>query len=238
MDHFLGLLDQLAGLDPLVVGLLTFLFLAVETSVLVGLAVPGDAVALLAGSTVTAPEQFAILVGYAILGTLAGESGGYLIGRRFGVRIRDSRAGRRVGERRWSRAEWFLNGGGAGWALISARYVPVVHALIPVVAGTLRMPYRRFIAWEAVGALAWAVTYVGIGAVASAALREHGHRLGYGGSAAALLLISAAAVLVRWRRRRKARSEAAVVAAARHGHGPRTTREDQPARAGTGRPGR
>jgi membrane-associated protein len=210
MDHLTGFLDALAGLDPLVVGVLTGLFLALETSVFVGLVVPGDTVALVAGSTVTALEQFVTLVGFAVLGSLLGESGGYLIGRRFGTRVRYSRTGRRVGERRWGRAERFLNGGGGGWALISARYVPVVHALVPVLAGTLRMPYRRFIAWEAAGALIWSMTYLGIGTVAGAALREHGHRLGYAGSVVILLLIGGVDLLIRWRRRRANRIEAAA----------------------------
>jgi membrane-associated protein len=232
MEYLTGFLDALAGLDPLVVGVATCLFLAVETSAFIGLVVPGDTVALVAGSTVTAPVEFATLVGLAVLGSLLGESGGYLIGRRFGARVRYGRTGRWIGERRWERAERFLNGGAGGWALVSARYVPIVHALVPVLAGTLRMPYRRFIAWEAGGALIWSLTYLGIGAIVGAALREHGHRLGYVGSAVILLLIGGVAVLVRWRRRGADRIEAAAEPAGSSGGAPsQATPKRHPAEA-------
>jgi len=48
----------------------------------------------------------------------------------------------------------------------AARFVAVVHALVPVVAGSVRMRYRRFLGWSALGAAAWSVTFVGIGALA------------------------------------------------------------------------
>ena len=89
------LLEALAGLNPLVLYLLTGLFTMLETSALVGLVVPGDAVVLLAGTTATSPARFLALVATAVAGSLAGESVGYLLGRRFGDRLRTSRLGRR-----------------------------------------------------------------------------------------------------------------------------------------------
>src|SRR5918994_1266134 len=89
------LLEALAGLDPLVLYLLTGLFTMLETSALVGLVVPGDAVVLLAGTTATTPARFLALVGVAVAGSLAGESVGYLLGRRFGDRPPRPPAGRR-----------------------------------------------------------------------------------------------------------------------------------------------
>ena len=133
------LLEALAGLNPLVLYLLTGLFTMLETSALVGLLVPGDAVVLLAGTTATTPARFLVLVGVAVAGSLAGETVGYLLGRRFGDRLRSSRLGRRVGAGNWAKAERFLNGRG-GRAVFTARFVAVVHALLPVVAGAVRMP--------------------------------------------------------------------------------------------------
>ena len=71
-------------------------------------------------------------------GSLVGESVGYLLGRRFGDRLRSSRLGRRLGEQHWAKAEGFLNGRG-GRAVFAARFVAVVYALLPVVAGTVGM---------------------------------------------------------------------------------------------------
>jgi membrane-associated protein len=195
------LLEALAGLSPAVLYLLTGLFTALETSALVGLVVPGDAVVLLAGTTATSPVRFLALVGAAVAGSLAGESVGYLLGRRFGDRIRTSRLGRRLGASNWAKAERFLNGRG-GRAVFAARFVAVVHALLPVVAGAVRMPYRRFAGWAAAGSLAWSVLYVGAGAAAGASWRQFGERLGLAGY---LILggLVAAALLVRRARHRR-----------------------------------
>jgi membrane-associated protein len=194
------LLEALARLNPVVLYLLTGVFTMLETSALVGLIVPGDAVVLLAGTTATSPARFLALVAVAVAGSLAGESVGYLLGRRFGRRLRSSRLGRRLGARNWAKAEQFLNGRG-GRAVFAARFVAVVHALLPVVAGAVRMPYRRFVGWAVAGSLAWSVLYVGAGAAAGASWREYGDRLGMAGYAVLGVLV-AAALLVRMARRR------------------------------------
>jgi membrane-associated protein len=150
LDLVAGVLDGLAGLHPGVLYLLAGLFTALETSVGVGLLVPGDGVVLLAGTTATTPHRFAALVTVTVLGSLAGESVGYLLGRRYGIRLRAGRQGRRLGEDRWVAAEAFLAGQG-GRAVAAARFVAVVHALVPVLAGTLGMSYRRLVGWCALG---------------------------------------------------------------------------------------
>src|SRR5918992_4610789 len=195
------LLEALAGLSPAVLYLLTGLFTALETSALVGLVVPGDAVVLLAGTTATSPARFLALVGAAVAGSLAGESVGYLLGRRFGDRLRSSRLGRRLGAANWAKAEQFLNGRG-GRAVFAARFVAVVHALLPVVAGAVRMPYRRFAGWAAAGSLAWSVLYVGAGAAAGASWRQFGERLGLAGYLILGVLVAAALLVRRARHRR------------------------------------
>jgi membrane-associated protein len=88
--------------------------------------------------------------------------------------------------------------------VFTARFVAVVHALLPVVAGAVRMPYRRFAGWAAAGSLAWSVLYVGVGAAAGASWRQYGERLGL---AAYLILggLVAAALLVRLARHRRSR---------------------------------
>ncbi len=202
------LLDWLAAVPPISLYLLTSLFMVLETSMLVGLIVPGDAVVLLAATTVTTPGRFALLIGAATLGSLLGESIGYLIGRRFGGRIRFSRLGQRLGDHNWARASAFLNGRGAR-ALLGVRFVAVAHALVPVVAGAVRLPYWRFIRWCAAGATAWSVTYVSVGAAAGASWRQYGDRLGMASSVllAALLIAVLLARAIRNRRRRQAAAD-------------------------------
>ena len=190
-DLLAGVLDGLAGLNPTALYLLAGLFTALETSVGIGLLVPGDGVVLLAGTTATTPHRFTALVTMTVLGSLAGESVGYLLGRRYGVRLRAGRLGRRLGVDRWVAAEAFLAGRG-GRALAAARFVAVVHALVPVLAGILGMSYRRLVGWSALGAVAWSVLYVAVGAAASVSWRQHGDRVGLAG----LAVVAAALAVV------------------------------------------
>ncbi len=204
MNGFINnLLSAVAGLDPAAVYVLTALFMVIETSVFVALVIPGDLAVLAAGTTATDPARFVCLVAAATGGSLAGESLGYLIGRRFGARIRDSRLGRRLGQDRWHKAESYLNRRG-GLPVAASRFVGVAHALVPVLAGTVRMPYRRYIAWTSAGSLTWSLAYVGVGAAAGASYREHGHRLSLAVYAAvAVVLVGALIVLIIRKRRRR-----------------------------------
>ena len=47
------------------------------------------------------------------------------------------------------------------------RFVPVVRTYVPFAAGTVRMPYRRFLIWNVLGALAWVGLMTGAGVLLS-----------------------------------------------------------------------
>jgi membrane-associated protein len=194
------LLTSLGGLDPLWLFVLTAVFTALETIVGVGLLVPGDLVVALAGSTVDSPGRFALVLLSATVGTLSGELLGYAMGRAAGGRIRASRFGRWVGEARWVRAERYLVGRGAR-ILVPIRFVAVVHAVTPVVAGTVRMPFRRFVTWASLGAVVWAACYTAIGTAVGTSYREHGH-IGLITSVTVLGVVGAALAVRPGRRRR------------------------------------
>ncbi|WP_117211196.1 DedA family protein [Allorhizocola rhizosphaerae] len=206
-DQVLG---WLAALDPLHLAALTSLFTALETTALIGLFVPGDLAVLLAGSTASTPGRFAFVFAAAALGTYAGEMGGYALGRKVGPRIRYSRFGRLLGEHRWVRATAYLHGKGAS-VLVPARFVSVVHAVAPLVAGTVGMPFRRFAFWSGVGAVVWAVTYTTIGMLAGSAYREYGHL----GLFTSVGLLAAGVVIMAVRSRRGNRD---VTSATADGH--------------------
>ena len=161
-----GLLDRLAELAApwgyVVVGVLTLL----EASAMIGLVVPGEAALLVGGflaSQGNAELPLMILAG--VLGAVVGDSIGYEIGRHLGPSLRRSRLGRWVGEERWTRAEDYLALHG-GRAVFFGRFVGVLRAMVPTIAGLSRMPYRRFLPWNAIGGLVWAPGFVLLGYVA------------------------------------------------------------------------
>lgn len=143
----------------LAVGLLA----AGESSLGVGLVVPGETAMIVGGFVVSRGNAtFGLMWLVAVIGAVLGDSLGYEIGRRFGGRIRRTRLGRAVGDERWRRAEAYLGERG-GRAVFFGRFVAVVRSVVPAVAGISRMPYPKFLMWNAAGAVLWASIYVSLG---------------------------------------------------------------------------
>ncbi|WP_157181277.1 DedA family protein [Actinopolymorpha alba] len=205
-----GTLTELHGmlmdLHPAVLVGLTLLAVALETSLFIGLVIPGDLVLLVAGTTATTPGRFVAILLAGLVGSLLGESIGYALGRRFGGRLRSSRLGQRLGEHRWVKAAETLERLG-GRAILVARFVPFVHAMLPVIAGTMRYPFGRFIRWCTVAGVGWSALYAGAGALAGTQLDQIRGSLGLVGYAVVLgvgVLLAVKLVRLAVRRRRTA----------------------------------
>jgi len=133
-----------------------------ETSVFVGLIIPGDTIVLAAGTMVKDWFDFSGLFIAVMLGSFAGESLGFYIGRIFGPRIRSSKLGLRIPEKVWHRADTFVESRG-GIAIAMSRFLPVLHSVVPLTAGMTKMKYKTFIAWTAGACAVWTSMYLGIG---------------------------------------------------------------------------
>lgn len=181
MNEFLTwLLDAVQSVDPVVRTILAGVAIMLETSVLIGLVVPGDTVVIVAGTAVASPWEGAALILVVIVGALLGESIGFWLGRWLGPRIRFSRLGARLGEDNWTRAELYLRRRG-GPAIFISRFLPVLHSLVPLTVGMSGFAYRRFLAWTAPACALWSVLYVSVAAAAAGTYRELADRLHYAG---------------------------------------------------------
>lgn len=165
------ILDIVQSVDPVVRTLLAGLGILLETSILVGLIVPGDTIVLVASTAVASPLEYFALVVVVIVGALGGESIGFALGRYFGPRIRASRLGLRLGQKNWDKAEAYLARRG-GIAVFLSRFLPVLHSLIPLTVGMSTMRYRVFMAWTAPACVIWAFAYVTVGSLAAGSYRE------------------------------------------------------------------
>jgi len=174
------ILELIQSVDPVLRTILSGLAVLLETSVLVGLIMPGDTVVIVSSTAVDGPLQFFSLVSAIIVGALCGESIGFALGRYFGPWIRSSRLGARIGERNWVRAENYLARRG-GIAVFISRFLPVLHSLIPLTVGMSGMRYRRFLAWTAPACILWAFAYVSVGSAAAGSYRELSDRLHWAG---------------------------------------------------------
>ncbi len=190
------LLDLVQSVDPMTRTLIAGGGMLLETSVLVGLVVPGDTIVIVASTGVANWVEYVALVIIVIAGALAGESIGFALGRYFGPRIRGSRLGQLVGYENWMRAENYLDRRG-GIAVFVSRFLPVLHSLIPLTVGMSTMRYRKFIAWTLPACTIWAGAYASAGWAAAGTYRELAGRLHWAGYVfVAIILAFALVVLV------------------------------------------
>lgn len=158
--------------------LLLFVLCLLEASAFIGLFVPGESAQLLAG---VLAQQGTLSVwacmGWAVLGAIVGDSLGYEVGRHFGPRLRRTWLGQRVGEERWAQAHDFVRRNG-GRSIFFGRFVGVLRALVPAIAGDARMPYRQFFVWNVAGALVAAPAVVALGYAAGSSYHVVEQRLG------------------------------------------------------------
>lgn len=203
------LLAIVQSVDPFLRNLLASSAIFAETSLFIGLLIPGDTVVLVASSAVRDFGDFTFLLLSVLLGSLVGESVGFWVGRLFGERIRRSRLGQKIGEKNWQMADTFVETRG-GIAVAVSRFLPVLHSLVPVVAGMTRMTYRTFISWTAAACTVWAGAYISLGWFAGASWANFASDLKWGG-VIFVALILAIAVLVHFGKKRIEKSAEAMI---------------------------
>lgn len=126
-----------------------------ETGLLLGFFLPGDSLLITAGLVAAKGDlSLAGVVLAAVVGAVAGDSAGYLIGRRLGPAVFNKPDGRFFRPAFVTQARGYFERYGA-FAVVVARFVPVVRTLVPTLAGVSGMPYRTFLTYNLVGALAW-----------------------------------------------------------------------------------
>lgn len=164
------LLGSLTSLPAVAVYLVVAALVFGEAAVFLGLVLPAET-ALLAGGGIAAVghASLPVLLGVAVIAAIAGDSCGYLVGRRLGPAARSSRAGRWIGPQRWERTQDLMVRRGAV-AVLTGRWVGVLRALVPAVAGMSGMAYRRYLVWNTVGGVLWVSVVATAGYLAGAAL--------------------------------------------------------------------
>ncbi|SDI89320.1 undecaprenyl-diphosphatase [Arthrobacter subterraneus] len=160
MTQVIDFIMSLSGpLVYVIIGALAF----GEAAAFIGLVLPGET-ALFIGGVIASQGHINIwiMLTVAILAAITGDSVGYEIGRRFGPGLKNSRVGRFVGAERWVKGEQFLVRRG-GSAVLIGRWVGLLRALVPALAGMGRMPYRTFLLYNSIGGTIWATTVVLLG---------------------------------------------------------------------------
>ena len=181
-----------------VLGVVALLVFA-EDALFIGFVIPGETAALLGGVAAKLGHVSLTEVAVAVVvAAIVGDTVGYEVGRHVGPRILSWRVLDKRRERLDSAQDFLARRGGS--AVFLGRWVAFFRAVMPALAGTARMRYPKFLAWNATGGLLWGVVVVVAGYLAGASYRQVEHYLGSG--AALVVAAIAVVVFVVWRVRR------------------------------------
>jgi membrane-associated protein len=173
-----------------------------ETGAFVGLIAPGETAVVLGGVVaaqggVNLIPMLAITWAAAAMGDLASFALGRRLGRRFLVE-HGSRIG--VTPPRLERVEAFFSRHG-GKAILIGRFIGLVRAVSPFLAGASAMRLRAFLPWSILGTGLWATTFTLVGYAFHDSFSSAAGNLTHAAFALALL----AAAVVAWRAHRRGR---------------------------------
>ncbi|WP_298803554.1 DedA family protein [uncultured Pseudokineococcus sp.] len=199
-----GLVDHLLQAPAWVVYLAASGVVFVEAAVFLGFVVPGETAAVLAGAAAALGHvSLPVVLVVVALGATTGDAVGYAVGRRLGPAVLDHRwlARRRAALDR--AADLLARRGGP--AVLLGRWTAFLRAVTPALAGSARMPFRRFLLWDVIGGLLWTGVVVTVGYLAGTSYASAASRLGEGTAAAAVLVLVAAVVAWRVVRHRRSR---------------------------------
>jgi membrane protein DedA with SNARE-associated domain/membrane-associated phospholipid phosphatase len=146
----------------LAVGILAFL----ETGAFIGLVAPGETTVIV-GGLVAGQGQISLMLLIAIVWTCAvlGDFTSYTLGRRLGRDFMVRHGERvRITEERLQQVEMFFERRG-GMTILIGRFIGLVRAIAPFIAGASRMPLRKFLPYDVLGAGLWATTFCVLGYV-------------------------------------------------------------------------
>jgi membrane-associated protein len=195
-----GLIHGILGLPGWLVLLIAGSVVFAEDALFIGFVLPGETVALLAGAAASlghVPLAGVLLV--VVVAAIVGDTVGYEVGRHLGPRVLDLRILEKR-RRRIDDARELLARRGGG-AVFLSRWVAFLRAVMPALAGSARMPYWKFLAWNASGGIAWGATVVLLGYAAGASYAQAEKT--FGRDVALVVLAVAIVALVVWRLRRR-----------------------------------
>ena len=139
---------------------LLFAIIFAETGLVVFPFLPGDSILFIAGTVVAvASLNVHLLVLLLIVAAILGDSVNYGIGHYIGPRVFDKPDSRWFKQAHLRRTQAFYDKYG-GVTIIIGRFVPIVRTFAPFLAGVAGMSYRRFLAFNVVGGIAWIASLV------------------------------------------------------------------------------
>jgi membrane-associated protein len=208
MQHFASISDQISAWSsntgPILFYLVVWGLVFAGTGLMIGAFTPfitGDSLVFAAGLVAAVPSSgvniWVMAIGVGVWAWL-GDQVGYALGRHFGRPYLDKRNGEWLRKAIASSEKFYERFG--WWAMVIGRFMPMVRALVPPIAGIAKMNYYKFFSSNLVGALAWGVglTVTGYFAASIPAVKNASYLI-----AAGFIAASVIAGLRSWLKNRK-----------------------------------
>ena len=196
-----NLADTLGAWTYGLVGALAFL----ETGAFVGLVAPGETAVVLGGVVAAQGDvELPLMLGIVWAAAALGDIASFLLGRRLGRPFLVARGPRfGVTAPRLERVDTFFSRHGAK-TIVVGRFVGIVRAVTPFLAGSSGLSLREFVPWSLLGTGLWASAFTLAGYAFSSSFGTAADALTKGALGLAVL----AAAALAWRAHRQARRRA------------------------------
>jgi membrane protein DedA with SNARE-associated domain len=212
-EHLQTLLEEISNTLGAWTYLLVGVFAFAETGAFVGLVVPGETVMLLGGAVAgQGAIDVYLLIAIAWFAAWAGDSASFFLGRRLGrgfVLRHGPRFG--IGHERFERVEDYFGRHG-GKTIFVGRFVSLVRAFAPFIAGSSGMRYRAFVPYSILGTGLWASAHILIGYAFSRSVESAARYAGRGAFLLGTLIVVVVGSIVLYRHFREAENRRAAVA--------------------------
>jgi membrane protein DedA with SNARE-associated domain len=192
--------------------LLVGFFAFAETGAFIGLVVPGETTMLLGGAVAgQGAIDIYLLIAIAWFAAWLGDTFSFFLGRRLGREF-VMKHGPRVGisHERFEKVEDYFSRHG-GKTIFIGRWISLVRAFAPFIAGSSGMQYRAFVPYSVLGTGLWASLHILVGYFFSRSIEEAGHYAARGAFLLATLIALVAGTIFLVRRLRVEENREAAV---------------------------
>jgi membrane protein DedA with SNARE-associated domain/membrane-associated phospholipid phosphatase len=207
-----GLLEDISNTLGAWTYLLVGAFAFAETGAFVGLVVPGETVMLLGGAVAgQGAIDIYLLIAIAWFSAWLGDTTSFFIGRRLGrefVITHGPKVG--ISHERFERVEDYFSRHG-GKTIFIGRFISLVRAFAPFIAGSSGMRYRNFVPYSILGTGLWASAHILVGYFFSRSIETAAKYAGKGAFLLATLIVVVVGAVVLFRHFRVVENRRAAV---------------------------
>ena len=200
-----ALLDRLFNVSGVLVYSIVAVLVFAEDALFIGFVIPGETAAIIGGVIASRGHvQLWLIALIVVAAAIVGDTVGYEVGRHLGPRLLNLKVFNKRRARLDDAQDYLRRRGGA--AIFLGRFVAFFRAVMPALAGTARMRYLKFLAFNAAGGLTWGVGFTLLGYLAGNSYQRVAKTAGTTAAIVVAAIVLVAVVIWRIRKHRAEKS--------------------------------